>query len=135
MTLPSNSAVDLTEPARVLIVEDEPLVAENLRDDLVEAGFEVVGVAPRVESALKLIEGTGFDVAILDANLAGTSAAPAAAALSARGLPFMVLSGYAREQLQREFSEAVYVQKPYRIRKLIDGLNSLLDQRRDRGAS
>ena len=135
MTLPSNSAVDPAEPARVLIVEDEPLVAENLRDDLVEAGFEVVGIAARVESALKLIEGTGFDVAILDANLAGTSAAPAATALSARGLPFMVLSGYAREQLQREFSAAVYVQKPYRIRKLIDGLNSLLDQRRDRGAS
>lgn len=135
MTLPSNSAVDPAEPARVIIVEDEPLVAENLRDDLVEAGFEVVGVAPRVESALKLIEGTGFDVAIIDANLAGTSAAPAAAALSARGLPFMVLSGYAREQLQREFSEAVYIQKPYRVRKLIDALNSLLHNQRDRGAS
>ena len=135
MTLPSSSAVDPAEPARVLIVEDEPLVAENLRDDLVEAGFEVVGVAARVESALKLIEGTGFDVAIIDANLAGTSAAPAAAALSARSLPFMVLSGYAREQLQREFSDAVYIQKPYRIRKLIDDLNSLLDKRRDRGAS
>ena len=135
MTLPSNSAVDPAEPARVLIVEDEPLVAENLRDDLVEAGFEVVGVAARVESALKLIEGTGFDVAIIDANLAGTSAAPAAAALSARGLPFMVLSGYAREQLQREFSDAVYIQKPYRIRKLIDDLNSLLHKQRDRGAS
>jgi DNA-binding response OmpR family regulator len=135
MTLPSNSAVDPAEPARVIIVEDEPLVAENLRDDLVEAGFEVVGVAPRVESALKLIAGTGFDVAIIDANLAGTSAAPAAAALSARGLPFMVLSGYAREQLQREFSEAVYVQKPYRVRKLIDALNSLLHKQRDRGAS
>ena len=135
MTLPSNSAVDPVDPARVIIVEDEPLVAENLRDDLVEAGFEVVGVAPRVESALKLIEGTGFDVAIIDANLAGTSAAPAAAALSARGLPFMVLSGYAREQLQREFSEAVYVQKPYRIRKLIDDLKSLLHKGRDRGAS
>ncbi|MFZ2105537.1 MAG: response regulator [Roseiarcus sp.] len=135
MTLPSNSAVDPEEPARVIIVEDEPLVAENLRDDLVEAGFDVVGVAPRVESALKLIERTGFDVAILDANLAGTSAAPAAAALSARGLPFMVLSGYAREQLQREFSEAVYIQKPYRVRKLIDALNSLLHKQRDRGAS
>lgn len=135
MSLPSNSAVDPAEPARVIIVEDEPLVAENLRDDLVEAGFEVVGVAPRVESALKLIAGTGFDVAIIDANLAGTSAAPAAAALSARGLPFMVLSGYAREQLQREFSEAVYVQKPYRVRKLIDALNSLLHKQRDRGAS
>jgi len=135
MTLPLNLAVDPAEPARVIIVEDEPLVAENLRDDLVEAGFEVVGVAARVESALKLIEGTGFDVAIIDANLAGTSAAPAAAALSARGLPFMVLSGYAREQLQREFSEAVYIQKPYRVHKLIDALNSLLHKQRDRAAS
>ena len=129
MTLPSNSAVDPAEPARVIIVEDEPLVAENLRDDLVEAGFEVVGVAPRVESALKLIEGTGFDVAIIDANLAGTSAAPAAAALSARGLPFMVLSGYAREQLQREFLGGTFIQKPYRTAQLIDGLNAILLKR------
>jgi DNA-binding response OmpR family regulator len=131
MTLPPDSSVD-PKPVRVLIVEDEPLVAENLRADLIDEGFEVVGIAARLESALKLIDGTGFDVAIIDANLAGTSAAPAAAALSARRLPFMVLSGYAREQLQREFSGAVYVQKPYRVRKLIDELNSLLRDPRDR---
>ena len=134
MTPPLDSTVD-PKPVRVLIVEDEPLVAENLRADLIDEGFEVVGVAARVEGALRLIHGMGFDVAIIDANLAGTSAAPAAAALSARGLPFMVLSGYAREQLQREFSEAVYVQKPYRVRKLIDALNSLLHKQRDRSAS
>ena len=132
MTLPPNSTV-YPEPVRVLIVEDEPLVAENLRADLVDEGFEVVGVAARVESALRLIHGTGFDVAILDANLAGVSAAPAAAALSARRLPFMVLSGYAREQLQREFSDGLYIQKPYRVRKLIDELYSLLRGRPDRG--
>jgi DNA-binding response OmpR family regulator len=125
MTLPPDSTV-YPKPVRILIVEDEPLVAENLRADLIDEGFEVVGVAARLESALRLIHGIGFDVAILDANLAGISAAPAAAALSARGLPYMVLSGYARGQLQREFSDAVYVQKPYRIRKLIDELNSLL---------
>jgi DNA-binding response OmpR family regulator len=133
MTVPPDSTVE-PKPVRVLIVEDEPLVAENLRADLIDEGFEVVGVAARVESALRLIHGTGFDVAIIDANLAGVSAAPAAAALSARSLPFMVLSGYAREQLQREFSGAVYVQKPYRIRKLIDELNSLLHNQRDREA-
>ena len=131
MTLPPNST-GYAEPVRVLIVEDEPLVAENLRADLIDEGFEVVGIAARVESALNLIHGMVFDVAIIDANLAGRSAAPAAAALSARSLPFMVLSGYAREQLQGEFSEAVYVQKPYRIRKLIDTLNSLLRNQRDR---
>jgi DNA-binding response OmpR family regulator len=110
------------------------LVAENLRADLIDEGFEVIGIAARVESALSLIHGMGFDVAIIDANLAGMSAAPAAAALSARKLPFMVLSGYAREQLQREFSGAVYVQKPYRVRKLIDELNALLRSRPDREA-
>jgi DNA-binding response OmpR family regulator len=125
MTVAPNSTV-YAKPVRVLIVEDEPLVAENLRADLIDEGFEVVGVAARVESALNLIHDMEFDVAIIDANLAGRSAAPAAAALSARKLPFMVLSGYAREQLQREFSDAVYVQKPYRIRRLIDELNSLL---------
>ena len=133
MTLPLDSTVR-PKPVRVLIVEDEPLVAENLRADLIDEGFEVVGIAARVESALSLIHGMRFDVAILDANLAGVSAAPAAVALSARKLPFMVLSGYAREQLQREFSDAVYVQKPYRIRKLIDELNSLLRNQRDREA-
>jgi DNA-binding response OmpR family regulator len=133
MTLPPDSTI-YPRPVRVLIVEDEPLVAENLRADLIDEGFEVVGIAARVESALRLIQGMGFDVAILDANLAGVSAAPAAAALSARSLPFLVLSGYAREQLQREFLVAVYVQKPYRIRKLIDELNSLLRNQRDREA-
>jgi DNA-binding response OmpR family regulator len=133
MTLPPDATVD-PKPVRVLIVEDEPLVAENLRADLIDEGFEVVGVAARVESALRMIHSMEFDVAIIDANLAGVSAAPAAAALAARRLPFMVLSGYAREQLQREFSDVVYVQKPYRIRKLIDELNSLLRNQRDREA-
>ena len=128
MSAPPDTAA---EPIRVLVVEDEPLVAENLRADLVDAGFAVVGVAARLEKALRLIEEVAFDVAILDANLAGTSAAPAAAALSARKLPFVVLSGYAREQLQRQFSEGVYLQKPYRVAELVDHLRSLLRGRRD----
>jgi DNA-binding response OmpR family regulator len=116
-------------PIRVLVVEDEPLVAENLRADLDDAGFDVVGVAPRLDRALRLIAELGFDAAILDANLAGTSAAPAAAVLSMRKIPFVVLSGYAREQLPREFSNAVYVQKPYRPNQLISQVKSLIRPR------
>ncbi len=112
--------------ARVLIVEDEPLVAENLRADLLDFGFEVVGIAPKVDKALKLIEDTACDIAIVDANLAGVSAAPAAAALKARGLPFIVLSGYTRTQLPNEFAAAVFVQKPYRIARLIAEIRTLL---------
>jgi DNA-binding response OmpR family regulator len=114
---------------RVLIIEDEPLVAESLRADLIDAGFDVVGVAPRLEKALRLIEESACDIAIVDANLAGVSAAPAAVALAARKLPFVVLSGYTRSQLSNEFAAAVFVQKPYRISRLLAEVNALLPRR------
>ena len=84
--------------------------------------------ASRRESgqALNLIENVGCDAAIVDANLAGVSATAAAAALHARGLPFVVLSGYTREQLQCEFSAGLFIQKPYRLSELIDGLSAIL---------
>jgi DNA-binding response OmpR family regulator len=115
--------------ARVLIIEDEPLIAENLRATLIEAGFEIAGVAARIEKALRLIENEGCDVAIVDANLAGVSAGPAAAALSKREVPFIVLSGYTPGQLQPEFSRGLFIQKPCGIAELIDGLNAMLLKR------
>jgi DNA-binding response OmpR family regulator len=118
--------VDRAMRARVLIVEDEPLIAENLRLLLVESGFEVVGMAARVDAALRLIEDDACDVAIVDANLAGVSAAPIAKALCARELPFIVLSGYTRAQLDVQFSGALYIQKPYRFEQLLESLNIVL---------
>jgi DNA-binding response OmpR family regulator len=122
-------AVEAPQRNRVLIVEDEPLVAEDLRTVLVDAGFEIAGVASRVGKALSLIENVGCEAAIVDANLAGTSAGPVAAALSARGLPFVVLSGYTREQLQNEFSGGSFIQKPYRLTELIERVNAILRKR------
>jgi DNA-binding response OmpR family regulator len=78
---------------RVLIVEDEPLIAENLRAILVAAGFEIAGVSAKVEAALRMIEDITYDAAIVDANLAGESASAIVLALSARQIPFVVLSG------------------------------------------
>ena len=80
MNDPSTPPADAAPATRVLIIEDEPLVAENLRADLIDAGFDVVGVAPKLDRALRLIEEGACDIAIVDANLAGVSAAPAAAA-------------------------------------------------------
>ena len=59
------------KPTKVLIVEDEPLIALSLRDVLTLAGFEVVGVAARVSVALTIAQNTPPDVAILDVRLAG----------------------------------------------------------------
>jgi DNA-binding response OmpR family regulator len=124
-----DSGADDAPRARILIVEDEPLIAETLRVLLVDFGFEVVGMPNKVDAALKLIEDVAFDAAIVDANLAGVSAAPIAEALSLRQRPFVVLSGYTREQLGVQLSGATYVQKPYRIEQLIETLNVVLLKR------
>ena len=129
MNCSSEIAVKTPQSARILIVEDEPLVAEDLRTVLVDAGFEIAGVAARVATALSLIETVACDAAIVDANLAGASASPVAAVLSARGLPFIVLSGYTREQLQSEFSEGFFIEKPYRLTEVIDSLSTILPKR------
>ena len=112
--------------ARILIIEDDPTMAHDLRDLLVEAGFEIAGVAGKLEKALALIESGACDAAIVDANLAGVSASPAASALTARGLPFIVLSGYSREQLQGAFPGAILLQKPCRPAQLIQALNTIV---------
>jgi DNA-binding response OmpR family regulator len=114
---------------RVLIVEDEPLIAENLRAILVDAGFEIAGVSAKVEAALRMIEDIAYDAAIVDANLAGESASPIVLALSARQIPFVVLSGYTRDQLPDSFSGGLFIQKPYRIAQLVEGLTTVLSKR------
>ena len=79
---------------RILVVEDNFLVSEMLRDFLSQCGAEVVGPAPRVDAALQLCEQEGLDGALLDINLAGQEGFPVATRLLERGVPFMFLSGY-----------------------------------------
>jgi CheY-like chemotaxis protein len=122
----ADAAAESSRQVRVLIVEDEPLVAADLQTILVDAGFQISGVATRLSKALSLIETVACDVAIVDANLSGSSSGPAAAALAARGLPFIVLSGYTHGQLQSEFFGGSFVQKPYRTVELIDRLRAIL---------
>ena len=116
---------------RVLIVEDEPIIALGLEDVLIDAGFQIAGVAGKLEKALSLVESGVCDVAIVDANLAGVSASPVAIALAARGLPFIVLSGYSPEQMQGVFPGALFIQKPCGPELLLEKLNTLLLDRKD----
>ncbi len=112
---------------RVLIVEDEAMIAFMVEESLNEGGFEVAGVAGRLETALTFIELGQFDAAVLDSNLAGVSAGPAAAALRALGRPFVVVSGYLPSQQQEVFVGAPCIQKPYDPQSLIDLLRDILD--------
>ena len=111
---------------RILIVEDEPMLAFALEDTLIDAGFQIAGVAGELSAALAIIECGVCDAAILDVNLAGVSAGPAAAALAMRGLPFLLLSGYSSDQLPDALSDAPRLQKPCRPDRLIQALRSIL---------
>jgi DNA-binding response OmpR family regulator len=128
MILPQPTPGDKNGAVRVLIVEDEPMIAFGIEDILLDAGFAIAGVATKLENALTLIESGDCDAAIVDANLAGVSADPAAIALTARGLPFIVLSGYSQEQLKSVFASTRFLQKPCRPELLIETLTDILPQ-------
>jgi DNA-binding response OmpR family regulator len=118
--------VDKEERTRILIVEDDPMLALDLEELIVDAGFKIAAIAGKLEKAFALIESGGFDAAIVDANLAGVSASPLASAMTARSLPFIVLSGYSSEQLQGAFPGALFLQKPSRPAQIIQALNTIV---------
>ena len=79
---------------RILVVEDNFLVAESVRDLLDDCGCRTIGPVPRVAPALALIESEGLDGAVLDINLGSEFCFPIAALLTERGIPFVFLTGY-----------------------------------------
>ena len=98
--------------ARILIVEDEPLIALELVTVLTAAGHTVIGPATEVAEGLKLLADPGCDAAVLDVNLGRETAAPIAEAMRSRGLPFVIVSGYSKQQQPPAFSGAPFLPKP-----------------------
>jgi DNA-binding response OmpR family regulator len=111
--------------ARILIVEDEPLIAQEIEAVLAGAGFAIAGVAPTVSKALAMIAEREFEAAVLDANLRGHSAAPVANALRQFGTPFLVLSGYSKAHLAEPLLDAPHLPKPFQPGALVRALNAL----------
>jgi DNA-binding response OmpR family regulator len=111
---------------RILILEDEPMLAFAIEESLIEAGFGIAGVTGELATALAIIGSGVCDAAILDVNLSGVSAGPAASALASRGLPFLILSGYTSDQQPSAFAGAARLQKPCRPDRLIQTLRSIL---------
>jgi DNA-binding response OmpR family regulator len=109
---------------RVLVVEDEALLALEMADHLTAAGFEVIGPATSVGRALKLIGNPGCDLGILDVNLGNEHSEPVAVELKARGIPFVVVSGNSRTHLPAGFAGAPSASKPLDASALLDLLRS-----------
>jgi CheY-like chemotaxis protein len=98
---------------RVLVVEDENLVALLLEDMLAELGHMVVGPVARLDKALETAQREAFDVAILDVNINGEESYPIADALAARGIPFVFSTGYDKKSVPAPYSDRPALQKPF----------------------
>lgn len=99
--------------ARILIVEDEMLVAMLLSDIVVDLGHQPLKPRMRLRAALEAAETEDFDMAILDINLAGEKSFPVADCLDRRGIPYVFASGYGEAGLAGWSKSAPVIQKPY----------------------
>jgi CheY-like chemotaxis protein len=110
---------------RILVVEDEMLVAMNIEDMLLDLGHEVAGLASRLEPALSLAREGEFDLAMLDVNLAGQPSFPVARILADRGIPFLFATGYGVKGIAEEYRAYPVLQKPFRMRDLGEALRRI----------
>jgi len=103
------------EGRRVLVVEDEAMIAMLVEDMLDTLGCKVVGPAYGLETAMALAKSADdIDVALLDINLAGLSTFPVADALRVRGVPVVFATGYGEAELREVDRGAPVLMKPYR---------------------
>lgn len=98
---------------RVLIVEDEPLLAMELALEIEEAGAQPIGPASSCAQALELIASERPDLALLDGNLNGERIDAVADALAAQRTPFAFVSGYGREHLPEDHAGQPVIAKPF----------------------
>ena len=109
------------------MVEDEPLVALDIVAALEGVGAEVVGSAGTAQEALSLIDDTALDAALLDANLRGHPVDEIAAALAARNIPFLFVTGYGPGSLPKAFAKTTMLSKPFSQEQLVAAVTSLVE--------
>ena len=114
------------EGLRILVVEDNFLAAEVVRDALERSGCTVVGPVGRVADGLHLAEQEKLDGAVLDINLNGDRCFPIAHALASRGVPFVFLTGYNSTVVPDELRATRRLDKPVLEHQLIDALGQLV---------
>ncbi|HWE47219.1 MAG TPA: response regulator [Caulobacteraceae bacterium] len=111
---------------RILIVEDEWLIADLLEAMLDELGYDAVGPASSVQEALELIQEQAVDAALLDVSLGRVRSYPVAEALMRAGTPFLFLTGYIDGDLPAQFRSAPVLCKPVSLVELKAPLEQLV---------
>jgi two-component SAPR family response regulator len=97
---------------KIMVVEDEALVALALRDSLDELGFSVIGPFSRISEAMIALRNNHVDAAVLDVNLGGELIYPLADVLTADHVPFVFITGYGADEIERRYASIPILQKP-----------------------
>jgi len=105
--------------SRILIVEDELLIAFTLEAILVELGHEVVGIASRLDEALEMVKTTRFDIAVLDLKLGTEKSFPVADLLLELKKDFILSTGFDEAAMDGRYSQPV-LEKPYDEARLVE---------------
>jgi DNA-binding NtrC family response regulator len=111
---------------RILIVEDSPVVGPFTADLLGELGCKVVGPAPNMAMGRALIDSERIDAAVMDVHIRGERVFPLCETLAAKGVPFVLTSGYADWNMPEKWRDKPRLQKPYTLDQIGDALKRLL---------
>lgn len=112
---------------RIMIAEDEYMLADDLTAALGEVGAVVIGPAPSLAAAMRLIEDTpDLHGAVLDINLAGEVVYPAADALIERGVRMVFATGYDASAIPSRYAEVPRCEKPVSMRKLAQAIGEAI---------
>ncbi len=111
---------------RILVIEDEFFLADDMARSIEAAGAEVVGPAGTLQGASLLLDQSVPDCAIVDLNLHGEDSAPLARRLRAAGVPFLLATGYSAEALPPDLVDAPHLEKPFDARHALAALRALL---------
>ncbi|MDR3465987.1 MAG: response regulator [Xanthobacteraceae bacterium] len=136
--LPTGSGpADATPGLRILVVEDEGMVAMLIEDMLIELGHEVGAIASRLDEAVRLAGADAFDFAIIDVNLDGRTSYPVAETLENRRIPFAFATGYDAQGIDARFAAVPRLAKPFLsadMAKLLSGITVAPRRATDRDA-
>jgi len=111
---------------RILIVEDEMMIAMMVEDFLADLGWNVVGVAGTLDQALAMARDAAIDAALLDVNLNGRNTFGAAEILRERQIPFVFATGYGVQGIDDRFRAVPTLTKPYQLDQLDGALRQAL---------
>jgi DNA-binding response OmpR family regulator len=115
---------------RVLVVEDEFFLADDMAAALRALGAEVVGPAPTRDMAMSLLAAERVDAAVLDMNLRGEMIFPVADALRARGVPFVFATGYDASATPPAYRDVPRWEKPFDPEELVRALPDVMGEGR-----